>query len=136
MSDPWQSQTPLSNSDFRKLLSTPRPGDQPSYLQQQQQKLRQQQQGGKPAGAKGGGGGGFKKPAPRPKPKRAGEEDEDDGGPKYRCVFFVLRSAVWRRFGGEPVAPRLAHPSPPSPPPAARPKPLPTVTAPRSGARA
>jgi hypothetical protein len=87
MSDPWQSQTPLSNADFRKLLSTPRPGDQPSYLQQQQQQKQRQQQQNKPGGK--GGGGGFKKPAPRPKPKRPGEEDEEDDGPKYRCVVVV-----------------------------------------------
>jgi hypothetical protein len=91
MADAWTSATPLRNADFKALLATPRPPG-----------ATQQQQGGGAAGgfkhprpkAAGGEGDGkkFKKPHPKGRAGKGGKDgkggdDEDDDGPKYRCVL-------------------------------------------------
>ncbi len=81
MSDVWNSGTPLSNQDFRKLLQTPRPHDTPlrSSLApgyQPRPKPVKVSYGDDDKPRK------FKQPPPKfTKPKQGGEEGDDA---KYR----------------------------------------------------
>lgn len=89
--NPWTSATPLSNADFKAMLSTPRPdwarsgsgsGSGAAHTQQRH------------AAAGGGGGRAREKPAfkpPKPRPKPAAGGQEEDEGPKYRCAMLLAR---------------------------------------------
>jgi hypothetical protein len=75
MSDAWNSSTPLSNSDFRALLSTPRPqggGNQTPRERQQRPHGEKKEQK-------------FKKPALKPRAIKPGQEEKkEDGESGYR----------------------------------------------------
>ncbi len=116
-SDLWTSATPLSNSDFRKLLETPRPdrGGQTPSRNRKTERTSKAKGGAKrtgayvgaetPSGGYGGGetpsgklgggetpGGGQKKP-PSGKPRPKGDADKakeaKEGEQEYRCVLGV-----------------------------------------------
>ncbi|GBF92127.1 hypothetical protein Rsub_04474 [Raphidocelis subcapitata] len=71
----WSSATPLSNADFKALLSTPRPNWSGAGGS-----AAPQRPGGAPAAKKDARP--FKPPKPRPKP--VAQQGDDDDGPKYR----------------------------------------------------
>ena len=77
----WTSATPLSNADFKALLSTPRPnwsgGGSGGGGGSAQRGAAPQRPGGAAKEARP-----FKPPKPRPKP--TAQQGEEDDGPKYR----------------------------------------------------
>lgn len=88
----WTSSTPLSNQDFRKLLATPRPGQQAPVLG------FKKPQGSRPKPtADFDDDGAFKKPL-KPKSKKPqkpkDDGDDKDDGPKYRDRAEERRKGV------------------------------------------
>jgi hypothetical protein len=73
--------TPMTNAQFRALLSTPRP----RYASEGEGSTAPKAAGGfKQPAPKKEREQKFKKPAPKPKP---GALEEDDGTPAYRCAW-------------------------------------------------